>query len=558
MRKTILAASICAVFLPAVNGYAGEREDLVQLRATTLNLIEALVKEGVLSQEGADKLLATAKQQAATEMQAAESSEAQAGVDDSNVVRVAYVPQFVRDEIRDQVRVELREDVTRDVLAQAQQERWGIPDAMPEWTQRIKISGDLRLRAQDDLYSSDNLPFGTAFVDFNEVNDNGGFGGSFLNTDEDRFRGRLRARLGIDGKVTNNLKAGLRVSTGNSDDPVSTNQTMGDSFSKSGVVLDRSYLQYDGTNTNNYPYLTLWGGRMPNPWLSTDLVWDDDLSFEGVAGTYRMNLAGSGSLMDMDERDRSLFVTLGGFFLDEVDLSSDDKWLFGGQVGGEMVFDDQSTLKMGIAYYDYRNIAGRRNSLDSTLFDYTAPEFVQKGNSMFEISNDTGAFGRRFGLAPDFGLVNLTVNYDLAKFAPIHYMLSADYVRNVGYDAEEIRSRLEGSAMFVDSSLFTADPSDEQNEGYQLKLTVGWPSTLVRRNWQAFLAYRYLERDAVLDAFTDSDFHLGGTNAKGWMLGGSYGLTENAYLTVRYMSADEINGPPLGIDVLQVDLNAKF
>ncbi|MBU2477611.1 MAG: putative porin, partial [Gammaproteobacteria bacterium] len=543
---------------PAVNGYAGEREDLVQLRATTLNLIEALVKEGVLSQEGADKLLATAKQQAATEMQAAESSEAQAGVDDSNVVRVAYVPQFVRDEIRDQVRVELREDVTRDVLAQAQQERWGIPDAMPEWTQRIKISGDLRLRAQDDLYSSDNLPFGTAFVDFNEVNDNGGFGGSFLNTDEDRFRGRLRARLGIDGKVTNNLKAGLRVSTGNSDDPVSTNQTMGDSFSKSGVVLDRSYLQYDGTNTNNYPYLTLWGGRMPNPWLSTDLVWDDDLSFECVAGTYRMNLAGSGSLMDMDERDRSLFVTLGGFFLDEVDLSSDDKWLFGGQVGGEMVFDDQSTLKMGIAYYDYRNIAGRRNSLDSTLFDYTAPEFVQKGNSMFEISNDTGAFGRRFGLAPDFGLVNLTVNYDLAKFAPIHYMLSADYVRNVGYDAEEIRSRLEGSAMFVDSSLFTADPSDEQNEGYQLKLTVGWPSTLVRRNWQAFLAYRYLERDAVLDAFTDSDFHLGGTNAKGWMLGGSYGLTENAYLTVRYMSADEINGPPLGIDVLQVDLNAKF
>lgn len=557
MRKTILAASLCTLLLPAV-GFPGEREELLQLRATTLNLIEALVKEGVLSQAGADKLLATAKQQAATEMQAAQRSEAQAGVDDSNVVRVPYVPQFVRDEIRDQVRVELREDVTRDVLAQAQQERWGIPDALPEWTQRIKVSGDLRLRAQDDLYSSDNLPFGTAFVDFNEVNDNGGFGGSFMNTDEDRLRGRVRARLGIDGKVTNNLKAGLRVSTGNTDDPVSTNQTMGDSFSKSGVVLDRSYLQYDGTNSDNYPYLTLWGGRMPNPWLSTDLVWDDDLSFEGAAGTYRMNLAGSGSLMDIDERNRSLFVTLGGFFLDEVELSSDDKWLFGGQVGGEWLFDDQSAFKVGLAYYDYRNIAGRRNSIDSTLLDYTAPAFVQKGNSMFEISNDTGVFGRRFGLAPDFGLVNLTANYDLAKFAPIHFMLSADYVRNVGYDAEEIRSRLEGSAMFVDSSLFTADPSDEQNEGYQIKLTVGWPSTLVRRNWQAFLAYRYLERDAVLDAFTDSDFHLGGTNAKGWMLGGSYGLTENAYLTARYMSADEIDGPPLGIDVLQVDLNAKF
>ena len=62
----------------------------------------------------------------------------------------------------------------------------------------------------------------------------------------------------------------------------------------------------------------------------------------------------------------------------------------------------------------------------------------------------------------------------------------------------------------------------------------------------------------MLDAFTDSDFHLGGTNSKGWLLGGSYGLTENAWLTARYMSADEIDGPPLGIDVFQLDLNAKF
>lgn len=557
MRKTLLAATLCTLILPAAVP-AGEREDLLQLQATTMNLIEALVKQGVLSKEAAERLIATAKQQAAAEAENTAATAEAAPVDDGKVVRVPYVPQFVRDEIRDQVRAELREDVAQDVLAKAQQERWGIPDALPEWTQRIKINGDIRLRAQDDLFGANNPAYGTAFVDFSEVNANGGFGGAFLNTDEDRLRGRVRARLGIDGKATNNIKAGLRVSTGNTDDPVSTNQTMGDSFTKSGVVLDRSYLQYDGTNTDNYPYLTLWGGRMPNPWLSTDLVWDDDLSFEGAAGTYRMNLAGSDSLMDMDERNRTLFVTLGGFFLDEVELSADDKWLFGGQLGGEWLFDDQSTFKMGLAYYDYRNVAGRRNSLDSTLLDYTAPAFVQKGNSLFEISNDTGAFGRRFGLAPDFGLVNLTANYDLAKFAPIHYMLSADYVRNVGYDAEDIRSRLQGGAMFVDSSLFTADPSDEQNEGYQIKLTVGWPSTLVRRNWQAFLAYRYLERDAVLDAFTDSDFHLGGTNAKGWLLGGSYGLTENTYLTARYMSGDEIDGPPLGIDVLQLDLNAKF
>ncbi len=69
----------------------------------------------------------------------------------------------------------------------------------------------------------------------------------------------------------------------------------------------------------------------------------------------------------------------------------------------------------------------------------------------------------------------------------------------------------------------------------------------------------------MLDAFTDSDFRLGGTNTQGWILGGAYGLTDNTYLTARYMSAEEIDRPALGsgrarlgIDVLQLDLNSRF
>ena len=560
MRKKILAASIGALLFTAA-AQGGQQETMLQTQLTTLNLIEALVKEGVLSQAAADRLIATAKRQAAVEAQAAAeraASAEQPQPEDGNVVRVPYVPQFVRDEIRDQVRAELREDVAQDVIAKAQQERWGIPDALPEWTQRIKLGGDIRLRAQADMYSSANPAFGTAFVDFNEVNENGGFSGAFLPTDEDRTRCRVRARIGIDGTVSTNIKAGLRLTTGNTGDPVSTNQTLGNSFRNSEVVLDRAYLQYSAIGEQAFPYLSLWGGRMPNPWVSTDLVWDNDLSFEGAALTYRRNLAGSGSLMDMDDRDRTLFATVGGFFLDEISESQDDKWLLGAQVGARMQFVDQSSLEMAVAYYDYSNIAGRRNSLDSTLLDYTAPDFMQKGNSLFEISNDANSFGRRFGLAADYGLLNATINYDLARFAPIRYVVSGDYVRNIGYDAGKIRDRLEGNPMFVNSSLFTADPSDEQTEGYQLKLTVGWPSTLVRRNWQGFFSYRYLERDAVLDAYTDSDFRLGGTNNKGWILGGAYGLSEDTSLMLRYMSADEIDGPPLGIDVLQVDLNAKF
>jgi len=76
--------------------------------------------------------------------------------------------------------------------------------------------------------------------------------------------------------------------------------------------------------------------------------------------------------------------------------------------------------------------------------------------------------------------------------------------------------------------------------------------------WRIAALYRHVERDAVVDAFTDSDFHQGGTDAEGWGIEALYGIARNTWLRARYMTANEIEGPPLGIDLLQVDLNAKF
>jgi len=76
--------------------------------------------------------------------------------------------------------------------------------------------------------------------------------------------------------------------------------------------------------------------------------------------------------------------------------------------------------------------------------------------------------------------------------------------------------------------------------------------------WRATVGYRYLQRDAVLDSFTDSDFHLGGTDAKGYSLQLDFGLTKSAFARMRYLSANEIDGAPLGIDVLQLDIIGRF
>jgi hypothetical protein len=67
-----------------------------------------------------------------------------------------------------------------------------------------------------------------------------------------------------------------------------------------------------------------------------------------------------------------------------------------------------------------------------------------------------------------------------------------------------------------------------------------------------------VERDAVLDAFSDSDFHLGGTNVQGWTIGGNYGLVKNVWLTGRWLSGNVISGAQYGVDVMQLDLNTRF
>jgi hypothetical protein len=540
---------VLAIGLAIADGtvLADEQQELLKLKNTTMNLIQILVEQGIMTQDKADQLIREAEAKAELQTQQAEREQA---TPKEKVVRVPYVPEYVKEDIRNEVREELRAQVVEDVMAQAKNERWGLPDALPDWVSRIKVKGDLRLRAEDDEFAAGNAP---NIIDYQAVNE--GDSDIFLNTTEDRQRLRERVRLGVDAKLSNTMKAGLRLSTGSTEDPVSTNQTLGNYNNRYDVVLDQAYLKYDDYNLDNYKWLTLSGGRMPNPFFSTDLVWDGDLGFEGLAATARHSLVGADNLWEQDEQTRNLFFTVGAFSLQEVELSSNDKWLFAGQLGVDWQTENQSTFTFATAYYNYVNIDGRQNPVGSTEFDYTAPQFMQWGNTVYGIGDPTDPT-RLFGLAGYYKLLNLTASWDYAGFAPTHVILTGDYVKNLGWDKSEIRHRTNG-VVFDELGAPTADIGNDTT-GYQIQLAVGWPELRKARDWQVFGAWKHLESDAVLDAFTDSDFHLGGTNAEGWILGGSYGLADNTWLTGRWISADEIEGAPYGVDVIQLDLNTKF
>jgi hypothetical protein len=326
------------------------------------------------------------------------------------------------------------------------------------------------------------------------------------------------------------MDAVIRLASGSASNPVSTNSTMGDYMNKDAVLFDLAYLKWRPEK-----WITLYGGRMPNPWFSSDLVWAKDLNFEGVA--LRTGSPQAESWMP--------FFTTGAFPLQQYDFSAHGKWLLAGQLGVDRKSQNGIGLKLGTAYYNFKNITGVLNDPNNPgATDWTAPGYQQKGNTLFNISSDPTTY--KTALASEFKELNVTGTLDIGFWDPVHIVFLGDYVKNLGFKKSDVAERTGQS-----------DPA-RQIEGYQYGLSVGYPATTASGQWKVYFYKKRLGSDAVVDGFTDSDFHLGGTNAKGWILGTDVGLAKNTWLALRWMTADEISGPPLAIDVLQVDVNARF
>ena len=536
LHKAIVGVFVgfLAVGQPAI---ADDRESLETLRETTLNLIDALVEQGIFSREKADAMVKAAQAKAAK----AATREKPKG---STPVRVQYVPETVKNEIRDQLR--------QEVLAQAKTERWAEPNAVPSWLDRIKWEGDIRVRYQMEEFAKSNASPDDYFLALSsspETTRAASFIPVSANTQTDRERFRVRARLGMLAKVSDDWSAGVRLATGTTSDRVSTNQTLGQDFNKYQFLLDRAYVKYDPAE-----WFSVTGGRIPNPWMSTDLVWSENLNFEGFAATLKPSFSGG---------DFRPFLTVGAFPLrEDGPPSKSSRWLRGAQVGAKWQLMPNSRLSFGMALYDFDNLEGRpetQANYQSFLLGGSATYgqyeygsgLRQKGNTLFDTAyqSDTNSI---WGLASKFRPVNLTASLDLAHFDPVHVVLTADYVKNTAFDRSEIQRRT-GVAL-----------KDGKDYGYLFKLAVGMPKLEKRHDWQTSFAYRYLGSDATVDGFTDSDFGLGGTNLKGYQLGMNYGVDQNAWLSLRWMSAQSIESFSLNpnhrfaVDLLQADVNVRF
>jgi hypothetical protein len=554
----------------------------------TINLVNLLVSQGVLKDDQAAALIKQAEDEAFVSRQAAKDATAKAddaakaataaaaAANPPGTKHVTYVPEVVKRQ--------LREDLKREVMAQAQKENWASPGKYPEWASRIRFYGDMRARYQGSFFPSGNDTVDA--LNFNAINTGSPYDSSDANhyfapsydADKNRNQFRLRARLGLDADLFEGFTAGLRIATGETNSPVSTNQTFGASggnFSKYALWLDRGFLKYQPWDD-----LTFSVGRIDNPfWSPTDLVWYKELGFDGVAvqakreifeGFTPFAVAGGFPIYNTDFNAGTNFDATTGQMSK---FASHDKWLFGGQLGLASRFSSESSFRVAAAYYDFANVQGQLSSpcivsatADACDTDLTRPSFAQKGNTYMPlrniVSDQSNGFGTTglyefYGLVSQYRPVVASAQLDLGHFHPVHIVVDGEYVVNTAFDRS-----LMNSITTINNRAGTPDGSlgdyNGGNMGWMARVTVGDKEIKHRWDWNVHAGYKYLESDATLDAFVDSDFGLGGTNLKGYFVGGNLGLSENVWASMRWMSATNIAGTPYAVDVVQVDLNARF
>ncbi|CAD0263844.1 putative porin [Pseudomonas veronii] len=326
--------------------------------------------------------------------------------------------------------------------------------------------------------------------------------GESNNGGRDKDRQRIRARLGAYTEINDQVDTGIRIATGSSDDARSTNQDQDNYFDKKSIWLDLGYIDYHPKQIKN---LHVIGGKMLQPWVNMgDVIWDSDINPEGLALTYKYPLGSSAEL----------FGSLGNYNLkDNVDGDGvqfrHDLRLTSGQLGTRFSVTDNLKMTLGGSIYAYQN------DENSTCTSSTTPcALAVNGNS----ANEQFRLYEGFAQADIGGLA-----------VPLAFY--GQYVKN-------------------------NDASNDQDTAWLL----GAKSKVFGFNLD--YNYRDTQRNAVVGAFTDSDFANGTTGSRGHKMKVSYDIDKNFAVGATYFltKADYASRTQrdANTNTLQLDAEAKF
>ena len=393
---------------------------------------------------------------------------------------------------------------------------YSVKSGMPDWVTSLKFGGDFRGRFEG--FYTDNPDF----------------------IDRNRFRYRLR--FGAVATIVDDFEVGLRLTSSDAvtagggvgeGDPISGNTTLQNNGSKKFIYIDQAYAKWSPLKGPEWiGSFTL--GKMENPFVFSDMVFDGDYTPEGAAAQlgYALN-------------DRNaLKLNAAGFMLDELGASSHDPYLLGAQLRWDATWNKKVATTAGVA--------GLSIFHDENLVNGNVPN-INRGNTR----NVAGSPQYHFN--PVVADASLTYTLESFPMYPGAYPIKfgGDYMYN------------------------PAAPSSVDNYAYSAGVLFGKSGK--KGTWDLAYTWKWLGGDSWWEELTDSDFgafydqgnppgsppnsgagigYGAGTNVKGHIIKASYSPNDSLTLSVKWFLTELINPFPSTSDSkisrLQVDALWKF
>ena len=360
---------------------------------------------------------------------------------------------------------------------------------------------------------------------------------------QERERERYRLRLGLRGTLLDDWFFGLRLET--SANSRSTNVTFGDDTSSSsagggGPFAKGSDVVYVGQAYGGYkgfPDFTFTAGRMPNPLVTTRMVWDPDINPEGLAEQWKHTFVFGGEALPPPVFSKDgkavaspppqpflkldLFANFAQFVYDDANPENPlgARATTGANGGIQLVPNTDAFLcawqigaRLNFPHNFYFQLA-------PTLYNYT-------GN------------GDTFNVHYVGGDPHLTNSDSLAtNQTGINSLLVFELPAEFGWKAWGLPMRLYGdfaTNFEADQRATAAGQSGQGSQRYAYTLGLGVGQLKKKNDWQIDVWYQHAEQFALDPNLIDDDWFNGQLNMHGVGVTAAYNLSGAVNLTLNY------------------------
>jgi len=536
------------------------RKTILRAAGASLVAIISITAQPLGAQTGSDEARLQKLEQAVSQLQKrnAELEQEVAGLKKRTAWTPALAPES---KTKTEVTSDGKTFVERVVPELHGGEKWKLFPAITE----LELFGDLRLRYE---YRGGRLPSN----DPDHPNDW-----------QERERERYRLRIGLRGTVLDDWFFGVRLETSASarstnvtfgGDTSTTSPGGGGPFAKGddGVFVGQAYGGYKG-----FPGFTFTGGRMPNPFVTTRMVWDDDINPEGLAEQWKHTF------------------TIGGGAAEPVSYSKDGKNVAPPPPAeplvkidvfanfGQFVYDDSNPSNpIGTPPTTTQPIGGETQQTPlanafmlgwqvGAKFDFPHIAYFQLAPTLYNYTGDGNTFNVHFSGDPG--------NYpgtDIPRNQTgINSLLVFDIPAEIGWKVGKIPMRIFGdfaTNFEADDRATAAGHPDKDGDRYAYQIGLGIGQLKKKHDWQIDAWWQHQDQYALDPNLVDSDLFNATLNLEGVAVRGGYMLADAVVFNLTWAYAWRIDdsigtggiGDNISINpvdqyqIFQADLSFKF